>query len=105
MALPSPWRARKTRTTLQRVGNVVRFERDPFVRRHPVRYDVVRTDPRLQPGCRCLAPTVPGIVLDPFIGAGTVGLVAGDLGRDWLGIEVNPAFAQIATQRLSEAAA
>ena len=101
-ACGAPW---KTRTTLQRVGNVVRFERDPFVRRHPVRYDVVRTDPRLQPGCRCLAPTVPGIVLDPFIGAGTVGLVAGDLGRDWLGIEVNPAFAQIATQRLSEAAA
>lgn len=83
---------------------MVRFKRDPFVRRHPVRYEVVRTEPRLQPGCHCLAPTRPGIVLDPFMGSGTVGLVAASLQRDWVGIEVNPAFARLATERLSEAA-
>ncbi|MGH2554566.1 MAG: DNA-methyltransferase [Actinomycetota bacterium] len=98
----APWR---TGTTTRRLGNVIRFERDPFIRRHPVRYDVVRTHPRLLPGCRCLAPTAPGIVLDPFIGAGTVGLVAAEHGRDWLGIEVNRSFAQMAEQRLLEAAA
>lgn len=101
-ACGAPW---KTQTTIQRVGNVIRFKTDPYIRRHPVRYDVVRTDPRLLPGCRCLAPIRPGIVLDPFIGAGTVGLVASALGRNWLGIEVNPTFAQMAVRRLAEAAA
>lgn len=97
-----PW---KTRTSIQRLGNVVRFKRDPFIRRHPVRYDVVRTRPKLRPGCHCLAPTTAGIVLDPFMGAGTVGVVAAQHERSWLGIEVNPTFAQIARQRLSEVAA
>ncbi|MGI9003017.1 MAG: DNA-methyltransferase [Pseudonocardia sp.] len=32
----------------------------------------------------------PGVVLDPFIGAGTVALVAEQHGRDWIGIELNP---------------
>lgn len=98
----APW---KTRTRARRLGRVVRFSRDPFIRRHPVRYDVVRTDPRLRPGCACRSPTRPGIVLDPFMGAGTVSLVAATLERSWLGIEVNPAFAEIARERLARAAA
>jgi len=44
-------------------------------------------------------------VLDPFFGAGTVGLVAEQLGMDWLGIELNPYFAQIATDRIETARA
>jgi site-specific DNA-methyltransferase (adenine-specific) len=39
-------------------------------------------------------------VLDPFLGAGTTGLVAARLGRDWLGIELSPVYAEIARQRL-----
>ena len=31
-----------------------------------------------------------GIVLDPFIGCGTTAVVAEELGRDWIGIELNP---------------
>jgi DNA modification methylase len=50
--------------------------------------------------CDCFAPTRPGIVLDPFFGTGTVGAVAERLGRDWLGIELNPAYAALAEQRL-----
>jgi DNA modification methylase len=34
------------------------------------------------------------------MGAGTVGLVAERLGRNWLGIELNPAFAQLARERI-----
>jgi len=45
------------------------------------------------PNCRCRAESVPGLVLDPFMGAGTVAVVAERLGRDWLGIELNPEFA------------
>jgi site-specific DNA-methyltransferase (adenine-specific) len=54
--------------------------------------------------CDCFAPTRPGIVLDPFFGTGTVGAVAGRLGRDWLGIEVNPAYVRLANARLGRAA-
>lgn len=50
--------------------------------------------------CDCGAPTRPGLVLDPFLGAGTVAVVAEDLERDWLGIELNPAYATLAGQRL-----
>ncbi|MHB8681293.1 MAG: DNA-methyltransferase [Acidimicrobiales bacterium] len=54
-------------------------------------------------GCDCQAPTVPGLVLDPFFGAGTVGLVAQRLGRDWVGVELSPQFVQLAYERLGRA--
>jgi hypothetical protein len=50
--------------------------------------------------CDCFAPTRPGVVLDPFFGTGTVGAVASRLGRDWLGIELNPVYASLARRRL-----
>jgi DNA modification methylase len=49
-----------------------------------------------------LAGTVPGdLVLDPFFGAGTTGLVAQALGRRCVGIELNPEYAELARQRLT----
>jgi DNA modification methylase len=51
-------------------------------------------------GCDCQAPARRGLVLDPFFGVGTVGLVAQELGRDWLGIELSPAYVRLAEQRL-----
>lgn len=50
--------------------------------------------------CGCGVPTRPGVVLDPFFGSGTVGVVAQSLGRDWLGIELNPAYVELAQRRL-----
>jgi DNA modification methylase len=50
--------------------------------------------------CDCRAPARRGMVLDPFFGTGTVGAVAQELGRDWLGIELNPAYAAMARERL-----
>jgi DNA modification methylase len=41
-------------------------------------------------------------VLDPFLGAGTVALAAEQHHRDWLGVELNPAYAAMAEQRLAE---
>ena len=41
-----------------------------------------------------------GTVLDPFFGAGTTGLVANRLGRDCIGIELNPAYADMARRRI-----
>jgi DNA modification methylase len=52
--------------------------------------------------CDCFAPSRAGVVLDPFFGTGTVGVVAERLGRDWLGIELNPNFAVQAEQRIAK---
>lgn len=41
-----------------------------------------------------------GMVLDPFLGAGTTGLVAARLQRDFIGIELNPEFAELARHRI-----
>ena len=42
-----------------------------------------------------------GIVLDPFFGSGTTGRVATTLGRDYIGIELNPEYIDIANKRTS----
>lgn len=40
------------------------------------------------------------MVLDPFIGSGTTAITAERLGRDWLGVELNPEFAELAEARI-----
>jgi len=39
-------------------------------------------------------------VLDPFFGSGTTGAVAQKLGRDFVGIEINPEYIDLAEKRL-----
>ncbi|WP_433020519.1 DNA-methyltransferase [Kribbella sp. CA-294648] len=55
--------------------------------------------------CACEAPSEPAIVLDPFMGAGTTAVAAEKHGRDWLGIELNPDFAALASDRITTARA
>lgn len=43
-----------------------------------------------------------GTVLDPFMGAGTTALVARKLNRNFIGIELNPQYIQIAERRLEK---
>ncbi len=43
-----------------------------------------------------------GIVLDPFIGSGTTAVVARKFGRNYIGIELNPSYVEIAEKRLSQ---
>ncbi len=50
--------------------------------------------------CTCMAGMLPGIVLDPFMGSGTTAVVAGKFGRDFIGIERNPAYVKLACERL-----
>lgn len=52
------------------------------------------------PACSCDAQWRPGRVLDPFLGSGTVAVAADRHGRDWLGIELNPAFVAMADARV-----
>lgn len=49
-----------------------------------------------------IATTNPGdIVLDPFFGTGTTGAVSKMLGRDWIGIEREAAYREVAEERIS----
>ena len=51
---------------------------------------------------RCILAGCPagGTVLDPFGGAGTTGLVADRLGRDAILIDLNPAYCEMAEDRI-----
>lgn len=44
---------------------------------------------------------VPCLVLDPFAGAGTTGLVSVEMGRNFVGIELNPEYAVLAKERIA----
>lgn len=59
----------------------------------------------LGPTCGCDGGPEPAVVLDPFFGAGTTAVAAEQLGRDWLGIELNSDFAALAKRRIWEARA
>ncbi len=51
-----------------------------------------------------LAATKPGeLVLDPFFGSGTTGAVARKLGRDWIGIEREDSYVEVANDRIRRA--
>ncbi len=51
-----------------------------------------------------LATTNKGdVVLDPFFGTGTTGAVARRLGRDWIGCEREPAYRDVARERIDMA--
>ena len=53
------------------------------------------------PTCSCdTDDTTPGIVLDPFAGAGTTLLKAKELGRQFVGIELNAEYADMARARV-----
>jgi DNA modification methylase len=43
-----------------------------------------------------------GLVLDPFNGAGTTGLVCSRLGRNYIGIELKPEYAEMSKRRIRE---
>jgi hypothetical protein len=54
-----------------------------------------------RPTCPCGhdAPVIPATVLDPFVGAGTTLVAADRLGRDAIGIDVQPTYIDLAAGR------
>jgi hypothetical protein len=69
----------------------------PFSEAHFATFPPALIEPCILAGC-----PVGGTVLDPFFGAGTTGLVADRLGRDCIGIELNPAYAAMAKRRIED---
>jgi len=52
--------------------------------------------------CILAGAPVGGIVLDPFMGSGTTAQVAQDLGRQYLGCELNPEYGKLQKKRISQ---
>lgn len=51
-----------------------------------------------------IIPKIDGnIVIDPFLGSGTTAVAAINMGVDWIGIELNQEYVEIAKKRVSEA--
>jgi len=50
--------------------------------------------------CDCTDEFIPGMVLDPFFGAGTTGIAAEKEGVRWCGIEIKEEYSTIAKKRL-----
>jgi DNA modification methylase len=69
---------------------------------HDIRHGVYSrvTTTGWKASCECNAGIVPCVVLDPFGGAGTTGLVADRLGRNAVLCELNPTYAQMAADRI-----
>lgn len=54
---------------------------------------------------KCIAQTVRGPVLDPYMGSGTTGVACINLGRRFIGIEIDETYFDIACRRIEEAVA
>ena len=57
---------------------------------------------KVKPSCDCNADFKPGIVLDPFGGSGTTGIVAAHNNRNAILIELNKEYISIANKRINE---
>jgi DNA modification methylase len=80
---------------LRNLRSVWTVATQPFSGAHFATFPPDLIEPCIKAGC-----PAGGTVLDPFGGAGTTGLVADRLGRDAILIELNPAYAEMARDRL-----
>jgi DNA modification methylase len=69
---------------------------EPFPEAHFATFPQALVEPCIKAGC-----PAGGVVLDPFSGSGTVGVVAERFGRQFIGIELNPSYAAMAERRIS----
>lgn len=53
--------------------------------------------------CVNFLPSSAEIVLDPFMGSGTTGVAAVKLGKQFVGVEINPTYFDLACRRITEA--
>ncbi len=89
----------------RKIGDIaVRNKRDvwsvqlrPTKEAHFATYPQKLISPCILAGCR-----KGGIVLDPFMGSGTTGIVARKLGRKYVGVELNPEYLKMAERRIAQ---
>lgn len=69
----------------------------PTKHKHSATFPPALIVPMLLAGC-----PAGGVVLDPFMGSGTTGMVAKEYGADFVGIELNPEYAALARCRIAQ---
>ena len=78
-------------------GGSVGFQRDSIEKEHtcPKPFSLIKklTNRLSMPG---------SIILDPFLGSGTTAVAAKQLGRKFIGIEIEEKYCQIAVKRLAQ---
>ena len=101
----APWkRIVEKQRVATRPGTDTKTTGDSMVdgNRDPLRHVTRTVTTGWQPTCKCeAAAPVPCTVLDPFFGAGTTGLVANHLGRNYIGCELNSEYAKMAEDRIA----
>lgn len=83
------------RTGLRNKRSVWTVSTQPTREAHFATFPAKLIEPCILAGC-----PREGVVLDPFIGSGTTGIVAGRLERNFVGIELNPEYQQMAERRI-----
>jgi len=91
-------RSRRAHPNGRNPGDVWSIPTRPYRGPHFAAYPLELPARCIQAGCK-----PGGMVLDPFCGTGTTGIAARQLGRQFTGIELNPAFAALAAERLRQA--
>ena len=84
-------------TTSRNLRDVWTIPTQPYPGAHFATFPPKLVEPCLKAGC-----PVGGTVLDPFWGAGTVGVVAQDLHLKAIGIELNADYIDLSTKRLAQ---
>ena len=69
----------------------------PFKGAHFAVYPIKLIEPCILAGC-----PKDGVVLDPFSGSGTTGIVAINNGRNYIGLELNPEYAEMSLERIKD---
>lgn len=102
---PTGWDARKgdhdTRDLNTEQGQ--QRSREAIGNRDPLRHVTVTRTVGWSASCNCDAgDPVPCVVLDPFVGSGTTGVVARRLGQRFVGIELNEQYCELARRRIHD---
>jgi DNA modification methylase len=82
--------------TGRNLWNVWHLATQPFPEAHFATYPLALVEPCVRAGS-----AMDSIVLDPFSGSGTTGVVSLREGRRYLGIELNPEYAEMARNRIA----
>jgi DNA modification methylase len=102
--LNGKYRSKEKQDSVRRIGENRNLQRDK-TGRHDDCFPATQTV-GWNPGCNCSVlftqDAIPCTVLDPFAGAGTTGLVAASPGRNFVGIEINPEYRDIAMKRIQK---
>jgi len=96
---PSFSAAVKDLVSYRNIRTVWTIPAEPFPGAHFATFPQRLVDPCIKAGC-----PRGGVVLDPFMGSGTTGMVAVKLERDFIGIELSPDYYRMAERRICNTA-